>query len=362
MVLTFSLLYSLMGVATAHDSVVSVALQSWLDSVVLLTNNGAFCSGALIDAEGTVLTAYHCVASGRDTIVETRSGKTFDAHTIAVDVEHDLALIQVDNWSDALAEKYGHLVAQPIAPPQGTTVLALGHPLAPYARKPMLQGTLQWSVSQGVVSAVGERLIQVDAALNPGNSGGPIVNEQGEIIGVASRKLRGDNLSFLGPAEFVPVMQEELQGQAWWGGQLSLGVGYQVPIVSGGLPIVTGHIEAIARDRWVLGLHSIVQPNVQTTHSGQIQNPQWVPANAVRLSRRIRLGTGEVTTHFDVGTGVMHQWFLSSATQSHRLLPTAHVRTGFGNASLRYEMGWFNDSPVWMMGVELHVPGIVQVF
>ncbi len=357
MMFIFSMLQSLMSAANAHASVDPDALQSWLDSVVLLTNNGAFCSGALIDTEGTVLTAYHCIASGRDTSVETRFGQTFEAHTIAVDVEHDLALIQLEEWSTTSSEKLGYLVVQPIAPPQGTTVLALGHPLAPYARKPMLQGTLQWSVSEGVVSAVGDRLIQVDAALNPGNSGGPIINEQGEIIGVASRKLRGDNLSFLGPAEFVPVMQEELIEQAWWGGQLSMGLGYQIPLASGGLPIVTGHIETIARDRWVLGLHSIVQPNVQTT-----QTEQWVPANSLRLSRRVRLGTGELTTYFDVGAGVMHQWFLTSTSNAHQLLPTTHIRVGLGNASLRYEVGLFDDTPIWMMGVEFHVPGVVQVF
>ena len=51
----------------------SQEIQDWLGAVVLLTNNGAFCSGALIDEEGTVLTAYHCVASGRQTTVQTRS-------------------------------------------------------------------------------------------------------------------------------------------------------------------------------------------------------------------------------------------------------------------------------------------------
>ena len=48
-------------------------------------------------------------------------------------------------------------------------------------------------------------MIQVDAPLNPGNSGGPIVNTSGEIVGVASRKLRGDNLSFIGTCDICSI-------------------------------------------------------------------------------------------------------------------------------------------------------------
>ena len=72
---------------------------------------------------------------------------------MAVDVQHDLALIQIEDWS--VNNDYTPLIVQPKNPKQGELVYALGHPLAPYARKPMLKGTLQWSVSQGIVSAVG---------------------------------------------------------------------------------------------------------------------------------------------------------------------------------------------------------------
>ena len=352
-------LFLISSVLAHPDSNKSVLIQQWLDAVVLLTNNGAFCSGAVIDERGTVLTAYHCIASGRNTHVETRDGKVFEAKTVAVDVEHDLALIELLEWSTADATRIGQLSVQSIPPKQGDWIMALGHPLAPYARKPLLKGTLQWSVSQGGVSAVGERLTQVDAALNPGNSGGPVLNEKGEVIGVASRKLRGDNLSFLGPAEYIPQMQEDRKPQAWWGGQLSLGIGYQVPLNEHGLPLLMGHIEAIARDRWVLGLHSIIQPTVSTEYS-----EQWVPANALKLSKRFRFGVGELTSSMDLGFGVTHRWYPEIG--AHQILPTTHIRTGFGNVALRYEVGTQLDSEqpvlIWMMGVEMHIPGVIQVF
>lgn len=342
-----------LGLAHAHSEISSQEIQDWLGAVVLLTNNGAFCSGALVDDDGTVLTAYHCVASGRETMVQTRSDQTFRAYTVAVDVQHDLALIQLEDWSPN--NGYTPLIVQPENPNQGDLVYALGHPLAPYARKPMLRGTLQWSVSQGIVSAVGERLIQVDAPLNPGNSGGPIVNTSGEIVGVASRKLRGDNLSFLGPATFVPLMIDEPSQQRWWNGQLSLGLSYQIPLNAQGLPIWTGHVESIARDRWVLGLQTILQPRISTTRS-----EHWVPANSLRLSRRTRFGVGEFTTYLDAGVGATHQWYLQD--NRHQVLPTVHLRSGFGTTALRYEMGWTGDSPIWAMTLEMNVPGVIQVF
>lgn len=339
--------------AHAHSNINTSDIQRWLDAVVLLTNNGAFCSGSFVDDAGTVLTAYHCVASGRETIVQTRSDVTYTAETIAVDVKHDLALLQIQNWKSSVS--IIPLVVRLDSPKQGEPVYALGHPLAPYERKPMLKGTLRWSVSQGVVSAVGERLIQVDAPLNPGNSGGPVLNDSGEIIGVASRKLRGDNLSFLGPASFVQPMIDDPTEQRWWNGQLSVGLSYQIPLNAQGLPIWTAHIETIARDRWILGAQTIVQPRTSTTRS-----EHWVPANSLRVSRRARFGLGELTSYLDVGIGGTHQWFVQD--NRHQALPTVHLRSGVGTTALRYEFGWTGDTPVWSMTLEMNVPGVIQVF
>ena len=76
-------------------------------------------------------------------------------------------------------------------PLPGTPVLALGHPLALLADKSWLRGTLRWSVSSGLVSAVGDTFIQTDASLNPGNSGGPIVDADGQIVGLCLSEASG---------------------------------------------------------------------------------------------------------------------------------------------------------------------------
>lgn len=326
-------------------------VQDWLDAVVLLVNNGAWCSGAFINDTGLVATAYHCVASGRDTIVETRDGQALRAETVAVDPRHDLALIQLAEWPSTSSV----LQLRQEKPLQGESVYALGHPLAPYANKPLLHGTLQWSISSGIVSAVGQRLIQVDAPLNPGNSGGPIVDKDGKVIGIASRKLRGDNLSFLGPATELTslIVNPDAHTQQWWGGQLALGLGYVVPLTGQGRSIVTGQVELIARDRWLWSIQTVLDPSVKSG-SGQ-----WVPANSMRLSKRFRLGTGEFTSFIDCGAGLVHQW-TPDTTQS-ALVPSLQTRIGLGGTALRLDY-LLDAHSTMMMSIDLQFPGVVQVF
>ena len=128
-----------------------------MGAVVLLTNNGAFCSGALIDEEGTVLTAYHCVASEGRRLYRLVQDN-YRAQTVAVDVQHDLALIQIEDWS---VNDYTPLIVQPKNPKQGELVYALGHHWLLTHGNPCSKERCN-GLSQGIVSAVGERLIQAE--------------------------------------------------------------------------------------------------------------------------------------------------------------------------------------------------------
>jgi serine protease Do len=92
----------------------------------------------------------------------------------------DLAIL----YAEALAEP-PLTFADPSAIAEGQTVYALGHPLG-----------LDFTLSRGIISnrqrvRSGVSLLQTDVSLNPGNSGGPLVNEQGEVIGVANQILEG---------------------------------------------------------------------------------------------------------------------------------------------------------------------------
>jgi S1-C subfamily serine protease len=159
-------------------------------SVVEITStvNGRFGqsegegSGVIIDEQGFILTNYH-VVSGADTIeVTLADGSTLPATIVGSDSGNDLAVIHVDPPA-------GGLTAAPLGNADklqvGDTVFAIGNPWG-------LEGTF----TEGIVSALGRtyssdsstrplrNMIQTDAAVNPGNSGGPLVNCYGEVIGI----------------------------------------------------------------------------------------------------------------------------------------------------------------------------------
>ena len=325
-------------------------IDAWLDSVVLLVNNGAWCSGAFIGTDGKIATAYHCVASGRETAVKLRSGALVYAETIAVDPKHDLAIIQAKGLKVKAV-----LPLSEGRPRQGDQLYALGHPMAPLADHKILKGTLRWSVSTGIVSAVGERLIQTDAALNPGNSGGPSVNLDGEIVGIASRKLRGDNLSFLGPSSELYPLLENPEKPSFWGGQLNLGFGYNTPLSTRLVSDPYLFVQAWLRDQVILGLDLSLR-NFQTSYSSKMYtalNPS--------AAYRFRIGRGEVTSYVDLGAG--GSVLLNASQKEVSLKPNLFLRTGFGSFAVRFQS--LIESPnelSWIIGMEFNYPGVVHVF
>ena len=128
------------------------------DAVVLVVQGGATCAGAFIDDQGTVVTAYHCVCSGGRPRVETRDGRVAIGRVVGLAVRWDMALIEVPDLAGS-----AYLPVRRNAPAAGEPVRALGHPYGVSEPGGFLAGTLRWSVSQGIVSAVGPRAIQTTA-------------------------------------------------------------------------------------------------------------------------------------------------------------------------------------------------------
>ena len=161
-------------------------------SVVVITStaNGRFGqeqgsgSGVIIDDEGFILTNYH-VVSGADVIeVTLDDGSTLAATVVGSDPGNDLAVIRVDPPAEGLtAARLGDSDELRV----GDAVFALGNPFG-----------LEATFTEGIVSAVGRtyspgtgtrqlrNMIQTDAAVNPGNSGGPLANCHGEVVGINS--------------------------------------------------------------------------------------------------------------------------------------------------------------------------------
>ena len=138
-------------------------------------------SGVIISPQGEILTNYHVIASmgtGDNTLeVKTSDGKTYKATVLGKDKELDIALIKIDAAHLPFA-KLGESDSLRI----GEWVVAIGNPFG-----------LEHTVTQGIISAKGRKLdtgvssfLQTDAAINRGNSGGPLLNLRGEVVGILS--------------------------------------------------------------------------------------------------------------------------------------------------------------------------------
>ncbi|MCY4315060.1 MAG: Do family serine endopeptidase [Roseovarius sp.] len=136
----------------------------------------ALGSGFLISEDGYVVTNYHVIQSAMKISVEMFSGEKFEAEVIGTDPKTDLALLKIDS-----EESFEYLeFTDSDTARVGDWVMAVGNPLGQ-----------EFSVSVGIVSARNRALsgtyddfIQTDAAINQGNSGGPLLNMDGEVIGV----------------------------------------------------------------------------------------------------------------------------------------------------------------------------------
>ncbi|MBV9879204.1 MAG: trypsin-like peptidase domain-containing protein [Gemmatirosa sp.] len=157
-------------------------------------------SGIVWSADGTIVTNAH-VATGGDATVELPDGRTVDARLVARDARRDLALLRIDLPSTPDAPLPAATIGDPSALRPGAIVVALGHPLGvPHA------------LAVGVAHAGGAgapRLIRADIRLAPGNSGGPLADAGGRVLGVNSMIVGG-----LGVAVSVDEVRRFLAAQS----------------------------------------------------------------------------------------------------------------------------------------------------
>src|SRR5262245_4083053 len=134
-------------------------------------------TGFIIDADGSILTNHHVIEGAERITVRLSDGRNLLARIIGSDPDTDVALVKVDGQSGLPVAPLGDSSALRM----GEWVCAIGNPLG-----------YEHSVTVGVVSYLGRKLfdasldnyIQTDAAINFGNSGGPLINSRGEVIGI----------------------------------------------------------------------------------------------------------------------------------------------------------------------------------
>ena len=180
-------------------------------------------SGFFISQDGFILTNNHVVADATDIFVTLTDGREFKAKLIGRDERTDVALIKIDATG---------MAALPIGDPKtlkkGNWVLALGSPFG-----------LDSTVTSGIVSAIGRDtgeylpFIQTDVAVNPGNSGGPLLNLHGEVVGINSQIVSRSG-GFMGISLAIPIDEAmRVQEQLKKSGKVTRGlIGVQIGEVS----------------------------------------------------------------------------------------------------------------------------------
>ncbi len=170
---------------------ISFNMDEICDSVVVVHTSNSVGTGFAI-SNNMIVTNHHVVDTTTHYTIETRSGTLLEGRLIGSDESRDLSLVEVIG---------GNLPTIPMTtdiPPLGAEVFAVGSP----------QG-LGFTVSGGVISTAerevdGITYIQTDAATNPGNSGGPLLNELGQVIGVNNMKVQdADRISLAIPMSSV---------------------------------------------------------------------------------------------------------------------------------------------------------------
>ncbi len=171
-------------------------------------------SGFIVTADGFIITNNHVVENTNQVNVILSDGSTITASIVSTDIYSDLAVLKVEGKMPGVAVLGDSDNLKP-----GESVVAIGSPL----------GDFRNSVTVGVISATGrnldtgngyemENLIQTDAAINSGNSGGPLVNLAGEVIGINTLVVRGDGmgsaiaegLGFAIPSNTVKLITDQI--------------------------------------------------------------------------------------------------------------------------------------------------------
>jgi serine protease Do len=187
-------------------------------------------SGVFISAEGYILTNNHVVEGASDLEIILSDGSRHSAELVGTDIYADLAVLKTEQTPPTVAALGNSDVLRP-----GETVIAIGSPLGDFTN----------SVTVGVVSATGrsidtgqgyqiEGLVQTDAAINEGNSGGPLVNLAGQVVGINTLVVRSsgsgtvaEGLGFAIPANTARAVAEQIMEKGYFS-RPYLGISWQL--------------------------------------------------------------------------------------------------------------------------------------
>jgi putative serine protease PepD len=202
--------------ASTPTSPAEKAAAAVSDAVVQIESNDGLGSGVLYDSDGHILTAAHVVEGSSEVRVRFADGTTVNGTVVGTDTSVDIGVVQVRPPSNVTPATLA--TGEKLEP--GQLAVAIGSPFG-----------LEQSVTAGVVSAVrrevqGQELIQTDAAINRGNSGGPLVDADGHVIGINNSIYSdtGDNIGigFATPIDVAAQAASRIVGSAGSSGGINI--------------------------------------------------------------------------------------------------------------------------------------------
>lgn len=183
----------------APDELINISVYEKINPAIVaidanLTDGFSAGTGCVVRSDGVILTGSHVIEGAKDIDVTTSDGKVYKASILAkMGKNKDLALLKIDAKKNLKTISFGDSSDVKV----GQKVLAIGNPFG-------FSGTL----TSGIVSRIdyAKGRIQTDAAINPGCSGGPLLNSQGEVIGISQSIYNPDNnISNIGIGFAIPV-------------------------------------------------------------------------------------------------------------------------------------------------------------
>lgn len=171
----------------------SKSLSETAKSVVTVVTEFGHGSGFIISPEGHLMTNFHVIEDAENLTAEMPSGLDLDLEIVRVNKDRDLALLKIGGKGFKNL-KLGNSDKTEL----GEDIMTIGTPL---------EKSLGQTITKGIISGTrlvnGQSFFQVDASVNPGNSGGPLLNSKNEIIGVVTAKIAGSGVEGIGFA--IPI-------------------------------------------------------------------------------------------------------------------------------------------------------------
>ena len=195
------MLLSLPALAFDREEQIIISLYEKINPAIVCVDSqmsdGISCgTGCIIDKHGIILTSAHVIDIGENVIVTMSNGQDYNAKVLRkFGANKDIALLKIDAQIELQTVKLGDSEKIKV----GQKVFAIGNPFG-------FNGTL----TQGIISRIDyeKNRIQTDAAINPGSSGGPLLNKNGEIIGINQAIYNPDNnISNIGIGFAIPINQ-----------------------------------------------------------------------------------------------------------------------------------------------------------